>query len=217
VLSNAGRANSVRGTEQPNEMLGSQLFGPGGNTTPEYLDRWAANAGLLRRRHGGKAMPFPCAVHRSQSFSSPCAPSAGARRVDLARRNKSTSAVVTKVLYVEDNDDNVFMLKMRLELLGDFEVLTAEDGEKGCAMAASEHPDIILMDLEMPVMDGWEATRRLKGDPQTRDIPIIALSAHALAGEREKALAAGCDEFDTKPIEFDRLVATVRRILANRK
>ena len=124
---------------------------------------------------------------------------------------------MTKVLYVEDNDDNVFMLKMRLELLGDFEVLTAEDGEKGCAMAISERPDIILMDLEMPVVDGWEATRRLKCSPRARNIPIIALSAHALAGEREKALAAGCDEFDTKPIEFDRLVATVRRILANRK
>ena len=121
---------------------------------------------------------------------------------------------MTKVLYVEDNDDNVYMLKMRLELLGDFEVLTAEDGEKGCAMAVSECPDIILMHLEMPVVDGWEATRRLKGNPQTRDIPIIALSAHALAGEREKALAAGCNEFDTKPIEFDRLVATLRRILA---
>jgi two-component system, cell cycle response regulator DivK len=114
----------------------------------------------------------------------------------------------------KDNDDNVFMLKMRLELLGDFEVLTAEDGEKGCVMALSERPDIILMDLEMPVVDGWEATRRLKGDPQTRDIPIIALSAHALAGEREKALAAGCNEFDTKPIEFDRLVAIIRRMIA---
>ena len=79
-------------------------------------------------------------------------------------------------------------------------------------MAAVERPDIILMDLEMPVVDGWEASRRLKGNPQTRDIPIIALSAHALAGEREKALAAGCNEFDTKPIEFDRLVATLRRI-----
>jgi CheY-like chemotaxis protein len=124
---------------------------------------------------------------------------------------------VTKVLYVEDNDDNVFMLKMRLELLSDFKVLTAEDGEKGCAMAVSEHPDIILMDLEMPVMDGWEATRRLKSNPQTRDIPIIALSAHALAGEREKALAAGCNEYDTKPIDFDRLVSTVRGILASRK
>ena len=124
---------------------------------------------------------------------------------------------MTKVLYVEDNEDNVYMLKMRLELLGDFEVLTAENGEKGCAMALSERPDIILMDLEMPVVDGWEATRRLKDDAQTRDIPIIALSAHALAGEREKALAAGCDEFDTKPIEFDRLVATLRRVLAARK
>jgi CheY-like chemotaxis protein len=124
---------------------------------------------------------------------------------------------VTKVLYVEDNDDNVYMLKMRLELLGDFEVVAAQDGEKGCAMALSERPDVILMDLEMPVVDGWEATRRLKEDPQTRDIPIIALSAHALAGEREKALGAGCDEFDTKPIEFERLVATLRRVLAARK
>ena len=124
---------------------------------------------------------------------------------------------MTKVLYVEDNEDNVYMLKMRLELLEDFEVVTAEDGEKGCAMALSERPDIILMDLEMPVVDGWEATRRLKEDPQTRDIPIIALSAHALAGEREKALGAGCDEFDTKPIEFERLVATLRRVLAARE
>ncbi len=124
---------------------------------------------------------------------------------------------MTKVLYVEDNDDNIYMLKMRLELLEDFEVVTAEDGENGCAMARSERPDIILMDLEMPVVDGWEATRRLKADPQTRDIPIIALSAHALAGEREKALAAGCDEFDTKPIEFERLLATLRRVLAARR
>ena len=85
---------------------------------------------------------------------------------------------MTKLLYVEDNDDNVLMRKMRLELLGDFEVLTAEDGQKGCEMAAAEQPDIILMDLEMPVVDGWEATRRLKGNPQTREIPIIALSAH---------------------------------------
>src|SRR5260370_14081723 len=109
------------------------------------------------------------------------------------------------------------MLKMRLELLGDFEVLAAGDGKKGCEMAVAERPDIILMDLEMPVVDGWEATRRLKVNPQTRDIPVIALSAHALAGEREKALAAGCNEFDTKPIEFDRLIATVRRVLADRK
>ena len=122
-----------------------------------------------------------------------------------------------KVLYVEDNEDNVYMLKMRLELLGDFEVLSAEDGEKGCEMALSERPDIVLMDLEMPVIDGWEATRRIKNDPKTQHIPVIALSAHALAGEREKAMAAGCDEFDTKPIEFERLVAILRRILAVRK
>ena len=124
---------------------------------------------------------------------------------------------MTRLLYFEDNDDNVYMLKMRLELLDGFEVMTAEDGERGCAMALSERPDIILMDLEMPRVDGWEATRRLKADPQTRDIPIIALSAHALAGEREKALASGCDEFDTKPIEFERLVATLRRVVAARK
>jgi two-component system cell cycle response regulator DivK len=124
---------------------------------------------------------------------------------------------VIKILYIEDNDDNVYMLKMRLELLDGYEVLAAEDGEKGCELAASERPDLILMDLEMPIIDGWEATRRLKTNPQTRDIPIIALSAHALAGAREKALAAGCDEFDTKPIEFDRLVATIQRLLAGRR
>ena len=118
-----------------------------------------------------------------------------------------------RILYVEDNDDNVYMLKMRLELTDQFEVLVAEDGEKGCAMAAAEHPDLILMDLELPGLDGWEATRRLKDNPATRDIPIIALSAHALAGSREKALAAGCDEFDTKPVEFDRLLTKVRRLV----
>jgi CheY-like chemotaxis protein len=124
---------------------------------------------------------------------------------------------VTKILYVEDNDDNVYMLKMRLELLGDFDVVAAPDGEQGCAMALAERPDVILMDLEMPVVDGWEATRRLKDDPQTRDIPIIALFARSCTGKHEKALAAGCDEFDTKPIEFERLVATLRRVLAARK
>lgn len=122
-----------------------------------------------------------------------------------------------RILYVEDNDDNVFMLKTRLELLDEFEVLVAEDGQKGCEKAIADKPDLILMDLEMPIVDGWEATRRLKNQPSTRDIPVIALSAHALAGTRERALAAGCDEFDTKPIEFDRLVATIRRVLGNRR
>ena len=87
---------------------------------------------------------------------------------------------MTKLLYIEDNEDNVYMLKMRLELLGDFEVLSAEDGEKGCQMAVAEQPEVILMDLEMPVLDGWEAARRLKSEATTRDIPIVALSAHAL-------------------------------------
>ena len=124
---------------------------------------------------------------------------------------------MVKVLYIEDNDDDVYMLKMRLELLGNFEVLTAQDGEKGCEVAAAEQPDMILMDIEMPVVDGWEAARRLKDISQTQDIPIIALSAHALAGESEKAIASWCEEFDTKQIEFDRLVATVRRVLDGRK
>ena len=121
-----------------------------------------------------------------------------------------------RILYVEDNEDNAYMLKMRLELTDEVEVLVAEDGEKGCEIAAAKRPDLILMDLEMPVVDGWEATRRLKSKPETRDIPVIGLSAHALAGEREKALAAGCDEFDTKPVEFDRLLGKIRKLVGGR-
>jgi two-component system cell cycle response regulator DivK len=123
---------------------------------------------------------------------------------------------VTKILYVEDNDDNVYMLKMRFESLDGFEVLVAEDGEMGCEKAAIEMPDIILMDLDLPVVDGWEATRRLKSDQKTRHIPIIALTAHAMSGSREKALAAGCDEFDTKPVDFDRLIQKINFVLASR-
>ena len=119
-----------------------------------------------------------------------------------------------RILYVEDNDDNVYMLKLRFELVDGFEVLVAENGETGCAMALAEQPDIILMDLDLPVVDGWEATRRLKTDPATKTIPIIALTAHAMSGSREKALAAGCDEFDTKPVDFERLIAKVQ-LLAN--
>ncbi len=118
---------------------------------------------------------------------------------------------MTKVLYVEHNDDNLYMLKTRLELLGDFEVLAAEDSEKGCKLALTEHPDVILMDLEMPGIDRWEPVRSLKNDPQTRDIPIIGMSAHALASERETAIATGCDEFDAKPIEFESLVSRSNR------
>lgn len=122
---------------------------------------------------------------------------------------------MTRILYVEDNDDNIYMLKMRLELLDGFEVLTAEDGEAGYAKARTELPDVILMDLDLPVIDGWEATRRLKCDPGTQHIPIIALTAHAMTGSRERALAAGCDEFDTKPIDFDRLMRKINLVLAN--
>jgi two-component system, cell cycle response regulator DivK len=121
---------------------------------------------------------------------------------------------VTRILYVEDNDDNVYMLKMRFELLDGFEVLVADNGETGVATAIAEKPDLIVMDLDLPVVDGWEASRRLKGDPATRDIPIIALTAHAMSGSREKALAAGCDEFDTKPVDFDRLLQKIDRLLA---
>ena len=118
-----------------------------------------------------------------------------------------------RVLYVEDNDDNVYMLKMRFDVLGGYQMLVAADGQEGIRMATAERPDLILMDLELPVVDGWEAARQLKSNPSTRDIPIIALSAHALVGAREKALAAGCDEFDTKPINFDRLLSKITRLL----
>jgi len=121
---------------------------------------------------------------------------------------------VTRVLYVEDNDDNVYMLKMRFELEVGYELLTAEDGEAGCAKAKAELPDIILMDLDLPVIDGWEVTRRLKLDAATRHIPIIALTAHAMAGSREKALAAGCNDFDTKPIDFERLLKKIEHLCA---
>jgi two-component system cell cycle response regulator DivK len=124
---------------------------------------------------------------------------------------------VTRILYVEDNDDNVYLLKMLFEMLDGFEIIVAEDGELGCEKAAAEHPDIILMDLDLPVVDGWEATRRLKADLVTRGIPIIALTAHAMSGSREKALAAGCDDFDTKPIDFDRLMQKIGRLLVSSK
>ena len=119
-----------------------------------------------------------------------------------------------KLLYVEDNEDNLYMLQLWFDVLGGYEILSARDGVAGIAMAAGERPDLILMDLNLPEIDGWEAARRLKADPATRDIPIIALSAHAMAGDREKALATGCDDFDTKPVEFDRPLAKVEQALA---
>jgi CheY-like chemotaxis protein len=117
-----------------------------------------------------------------------------------------------KILYVEDNDDNVYMLKRRLERAG-FEVFVAPDGEQGLAMAHDQRPDLILMDLSLPVMDGWEATRRLKGSEETRSIPVIAVSAHAMPGDREKALKAGCDEYDAKPVKLPSLLAKIRALL----
>jgi len=121
--------------------------------------------------------------------------------------------MVRKLLYVEDNDDNLYMLTLWFDVAGGYEIVSAPDGAAGIAMATTELPDLILMDLNLPEIDGWEATRRLKADPATRDIPIIALTAHAMAGDREKALATGCDEFETKPIDFDRLLPKVERLI----
>jgi len=116
-----------------------------------------------------------------------------------------------KILYVEDNDDNIYMLKNRLTRAG-FTVVIATDGAQGVAMAMSEQPDLVLMDLSLPVLDGWEAARRIKAAPETSRIPIIALTAHAMAGDAEKALAAGCDDFDTKPVELARLLDKIRAL-----
>ena len=123
--------------------------------------------------------------------------------------------MTAKVLYVEDNDDNIYMLTSRLQRKG-FEVIVARDGEEGLATAQSAAPDLILMDLSLPVLDGWEATRRLKADPATRNIPVVALTAHAMAGDRDKALAAGADDYDTKPVKFARLLEKIERCLTQR-
>jgi CheY-like chemotaxis protein len=117
-----------------------------------------------------------------------------------------------KILYVEDNEDNADILKRRLARLG-FEIVIATDGAQGVAMAGETKPDLILMDLSLPVMDGWEAAGRIKAAPGTRHIPVIALTSHAMTGEREKALAAGCDDFDTKPVELARLVGKIRALV----
>lgn len=119
---------------------------------------------------------------------------------------------MTRVLLVEDNEMNRDMLSRRLQRRG-FDVLVAEDGQIGLEMARTELPDLILMDMSLPLIDGWEATRLLKADDSTRHIPILALTAHAMDGEREKALAAGCDEYDTKPVELARLLDKMQRLL----
>lgn len=116
------------------------------------------------------------------------------------------------VLYIEDNDDNVYMLTRRLTRRG-HEVLVAADGESGIERAQAEQPDLILMDMGLPGIDGWEATRRLKADGQTAAIPVIALTAHAMEGDREKALEAGCDDFETKPVQLDQLLTKMNLLL----
>lgn len=116
-----------------------------------------------------------------------------------------------KILYVEDNEDNIFMLKNRLTRAG-HTVVIATDGAQGVAMALSERPDMILMDLSLPVLDGWQATRQIKTGPDTKHIPVIALTANAMAGDRERALAAGCDDYDTKPVELSRLLAKIKSL-----
>ena len=116
-----------------------------------------------------------------------------------------------KILYVEDNEDNIYMLERRLKRAG-FDVVIARDGAQGVVMAAAELPELILMDMGLPVLDGWEATSQIKAAQQTKHIPVIALTANAMSGDREKALAAGCDDFDTKPVELPRLLAKMQAL-----
>ena len=123
---------------------------------------------------------------------------------------------MTKVLLIEDNEMNRDMLSRRLIRRG-FQVVFAMDGQQGIDLARSERPDIVLMDMSLPVIDGWEATRRLKADDATRSVPVIGLTAHAMSGDREKAIEAGCDDYDTKPVELDRLICKIERLLGTAK
>ena len=122
---------------------------------------------------------------------------------------------MAKILLVEDNDMNRDMLSRRLMRKG-YQVVMAMDGEQGVAMARSEVPDLILMDMSLPVLDGWEATSQLKAAAETQSIPVIALTAHAMVGDREKAVEAGCDDFDTKPVEFPRLIEKIEVLLGGK-
>ncbi|HEY7991967.1 MAG TPA: response regulator [Stellaceae bacterium] len=119
---------------------------------------------------------------------------------------------MARILYVEDNEDNIYMLTNRLTRRG-HEMMVARDGREGVDMARRELPALILMDLDLPVIDGWEATRQLKATAETRHIPVIALSAHAMSGDRERAIAAGCDDYDTKPVELPRLLEKIGGLL----
>jgi len=121
---------------------------------------------------------------------------------------------MSKILLVEDNEMNRDMLTRRLERKG-FEVVIAVDGQAGVDMATTANPDLVLMDLSLPVMDGWEAARHIKADPATQSIPVIALTAHAMAGDEQKALEAGCDDYDTKPVNLNRLLDKIGNLLGN--
>ena len=121
--------------------------------------------------------------------------------------------MATKILLVEDNPENRDMLSRRLIRRG-FELSFAMDGAEAVTRALEDRPDLVLMDLSLPVLDGWEATRRIKADPATGAIPVIALTAHAMAGDREKALHAGCDDYDTKPVDLERLLGKIEALLA---
>lgn len=119
---------------------------------------------------------------------------------------------MSRILYVEDNEDNIYMLSRRLQRKG-FEVLVARDGEEAVEMVLREKPQLVLMDLSLPLLDGWEATRRIKAEEAVSSTPVIALTAHAMEGERERALAAGCDDFDTKPVDLKRLLGKINVLL----
>jgi|SRR6516164_3827490 len=121
---------------------------------------------------------------------------------------------MAKILIVEDNEMNRDMLSRRLIRRG-YEIVMAVDGEGGITAAKAESPDLILMDMSLPVIDGWEATRQLKADPETRGIPVIGLTAHAMAGDREKVISAGCDDYDTKPVELPRLLQKIEELLGH--
>jgi CheY-like chemotaxis protein len=117
-----------------------------------------------------------------------------------------------KILLVEDNEMNRDMLSRRLQRKG-YEVVIAVDGEQGVSMASSERPDLILMDMSLPILDGWEATRKIKATPESQAVPVIALTAHAMAGDQERCVAAGCDDYDTKPVDLSRLLGKIEALL----
>ena len=143
-----------------------------------------------------------------------------ARQTSRAKQTSRLAGVATlimvKILVVEDNEMNRDMLTRRLQRRG-YEVVIAVDGAEGLAMAQSESPALVLMDISLPVLDGWEATRRLKMAPETKSIPVIALTAHAMSGDRERCIEAGCDDFDTKPVEIARLVGKIEALLQRSK